>query len=105
MAATNIIQVLTASKALNPESDDYPKQLHELATITEAAERYEDMCSVMGALVREKANRKLPLDTQERNMLSVAYKNVVGYYRTALRNANHFPNSATVSEDTWEQDL
>jgi hypothetical protein len=59
------------------------KDLIELARITENAERYEDMCTIMGKLVKNKS--KEGLEVEERNMLSVAYKNVVGARRASWR--------------------
>jgi len=59
------------------------KDLIELARITENAERYEDMCTIMGKLVKNKSQEGL--EVEERNMLSVAYKNVVGARRASWR--------------------
>lgn len=59
------------------------KDLIELARITENAERYEDMCTIMGKLVKNKSSEGL--EVEERNMLSVAYKNVVGARRASWR--------------------
>ncbi|XP_064388855.1 14-3-3-like protein 1 isoform X2 [Halichondria panicea] len=53
----------------------------ERAKVAEQAERYEDMAQAMKDLVKTK--RKL--STEERNLLSVAYKNVVGARRSAWR--------------------
>lgn len=61
------------------------KELLNLARITEAAERYEDMCYLMGQVVKQKKNHSFGLTVEERNMLSVAYKNVVGQHRAAWR--------------------
>jgi len=65
----------------NATSED----LLQLARITENAERYEDMCMIMGSLVRKKAEDPKGLEVEERNMLSVAYKNVVGARRASWR--------------------
>eukprot|EP00494_Astrolonche_serrata_P006619 UN06643 len=65
----------------NPEVKD----LHALARLTETAERFEDMCEIMGALVKLKADKKQELEVEDRNMLSVAYKNVVGQRRSSWR--------------------
>ena len=53
-------------------------------TMAETAERYEDMCSIMKELVA--AHPKL--EVEERNLLSVAYKNVVGARRASWRTLN-----------------
>jgi len=60
-------------------------QLLELARLSETAERYEDMCQVMKKLVEKKSSAKESLNVEARNMLSVAYKNVVGSRRQAWR--------------------
>lgn len=56
-----------------------------LARLSETAERYEDMCQVMKKLVERKSSANQSLNVEARNMLSVAYKNVVGSRRQAWR--------------------
>jgi len=51
------------------------------AKLADQAERYEDMTAIMGEL----AKLKEPLTVEERNLLSVAYKNVIGARRSAWR--------------------
>ncbi|KAM8882815.1 14-3-3 protein beta/alpha-like [Synchiropus picturatus] len=51
------------------------------AKLAEQAERYQDMVKEM----REYTKAKKSLDSEERNLLSVAYKNVVGALRNAWR--------------------
>ncbi len=62
------------------------KRLMEKAKLAEQAERYDDMAKVMKELVEE---RPRPSDVKEesdqRNLLSVAYKNVVGARRSSWR--------------------
>ena len=53
-----------------------------LAKIAEQSERYDDMSREMKAIVQ---NDGKPLTDEERNLLSVAYKNVVGTRRSAWR--------------------
>jgi len=55
-----------------------------LAKLAEQAERYEDMVEAMKAVV--KANPQLTIE--ERNLLSVAYKNVIGARRASWRILN-----------------
>ena len=55
--------------------------LVERAKLAESAERYEDMAKAM----KEVAERKKFLSSEERNLLSVAYKNVIGARRSAWR--------------------
>ena len=54
------------------------------ARIAEQAERYEDMVNLMHKYVVENKGDK-DLTNEERNLLSVAYKNVVGARRSAWR--------------------
>jgi len=61
-------------------------QLVELVRVAETAERYEDMCKFVKALVQNKTSKGQDLDVEERNLLSVAYKNVVGSKRASWRN-------------------
>ena len=52
-----------------------------MAKITEQTERFEDMIDAMNKVVQANAN----LTVEERNLLSVAYKNTIGSRRTAWR--------------------
>ncbi|KAK3104771.1 hypothetical protein FSP39_009831 [Pinctada imbricata] len=53
-----------------------------LAKLSESAERYDDMAENMKKVASEYDK---PLSTEERNLLSVAYKNVVGARRASWR--------------------
>lgn len=53
----------------------------------EHAERYDDMVKEMTLLIKS-SNKQEPLDEDERNLLSVAFKNVVGSRRTSWRVIN-----------------
>jgi hypothetical protein len=70
-------------------SDDYSdldeKKLLELVRISEMAERYDDMCKFIKRLVEKKSKASVELTVEERNLLSVAYKNVVGSKRASWR--------------------
>jgi len=59
--------------------------LVDLARVAENAERYEDMCKWMRAIVE---NDSSALSVEERNLLSVAYKNVIGARRASWRTLN-----------------
>jgi len=61
------------------------KKLVELVRVSETAERYEDMCKFVRKLVEMKSEKAEDLDVDERNLLSVAYKNVVGSKRASWR--------------------
>eukprot|EP01083_Nonionella_stella_P221133 790393_1 len=64
------------------------KKLVELVRVAETAERYEDMCKFVKLLVENKSKNSQDLDVDERNLLSVAYKNVVGQARSSWRTLN-----------------
>ena len=51
------------------------------ARIAEQGERYEDMANFM----KQVAQKADEMNSEQRNLLSVAYKNIVGSRRTALR--------------------
>jgi len=57
-------------------------ELMDMARSAENSERYEDMCHFMRQRVTKFSE---PLSTEERNLLSVAYKNVIGSRRSAWR--------------------
>jgi len=68
------------------------KDLLDYARVAEAAERYDDMAAYMAELSRQKLaappkedGSKDFLGNDERNLLSVAYKNVVGSKRSSWR--------------------
>jgi len=59
--------------------------LFNLAGVAETAERYNDMRQILKILVTKKVEEKQSLTIDERNLLSVAYKNVVGSKRQSWR--------------------
>ncbi len=56
-----------------------------MAKASENAERYADMCTYMRELVLAKVAAGADLTVEERNLLSVAYKNAVGARRASWR--------------------
>jgi 14-3-3 protein epsilon len=64
------------------------EKLLTLARIAETAERYEDMCEYTSELVKQKCGAGKFLSVEERNLLSVAFKNVVGAKRASWRTLN-----------------
>ena len=64
------------------------------AKIAEQAERHEDMVGLM----KMRVEKDEPLSSEERNLLSVAYENVVGARRSAWRVISSIEQ--TTSEDT-----
>jgi len=69
-------------------SEDNRGDLNYLARSAEAAERYDDMCCCMSKIVEICKGEKKQLTVDERNLLSVAYKNVIGVRRTSWRTLN-----------------
>lgn len=68
---------------------DRRKELVNMSRIAEAASRYDDMCKLMKELVQSAVKDKKPtLSVEERNLLSVAYKNVIGSLRASWRTIN-----------------
>jgi len=69
-------------------------ELSQLAQIAEQAERYDDMCDFMKTLVTRQFKEGKTLEMDKRNLLSVAYKNVVGSKRQSWRflSASNFEN-------------
>jgi len=77
------------------------KTLEALSQAAEAAERYEDMVKVMNTLVKKKLAEKAELTADQRNLLSVAYKNVVGVKRSSwrmLNDENQFEDAELVTK-------
>merc|ERR1712054_38856 len=63
-----------------------------MAKLAEQAERYDEMVEYMKAVA---TNSKEDLSLEERNLLSVAYKNVVGARRASLRIINSIESKET----------
>ena len=61
------------------------KQVSQLVRIAETAERYDDMCMFVRKLVKIKCEKGEDLNIDERNLLSLAYKNAVGAKRASWR--------------------
>jgi len=70
------------------DGKDERKSYTFLARTAETAERYDDMCKCMSALVNWTKTSKADLTVEERNLLSVAYKNVIGARRASWRTLN-----------------
>jgi 14-3-3 protein epsilon len=64
------------------------EKLLTLARVAETAERYSEMCEFTSALVKKKCAENKDLEVEERNLLSVAFKNVVGNKRASWRTLN-----------------
>jgi len=68
--------------------EDKRKDLIFLARTAEAAERYDDMCLCMRKVVLRCGEKQEAMSIDERNLLSVAYKNVIGARRASWRTLN-----------------
>jgi len=70
------------------------------AKLAEQAERYDDMAAAMKQCVENvyADSNSAPLDNEERNLLSVAYKNVVGARRSAWRVVSSIESKTDGSE-------
>lgn len=80
-------------------SDKTRSELVEKAKIAEQAERYEDMAKFMKAVAEASSS---DLTNEERNLLSVAYKNVVGARRSSWRMISSLESKNTDSSTLVE---
>ncbi|CBH17951.1 14-3-3 protein 1 [Trypanosoma equiperdum] len=80
---------------------DATKDLVFMAKLTEEAERYDEMVQCMRKLVKMNSE----LDTEERNLLSMAYKNVIGSRRNAWRIITSIENRESTKEKSDNMEL
>lgn len=80
-------------------SDRKREDVVMMARTAEAAERYDDMCKYMSYLVNFLESTGTPLTQEERNLLSVAYKNVIGTRRASWRTLN---SETETTEDSFK---
>merc|ERR1711998_733201 len=73
-----------AMEALGLVRSDTAKYALEMAKIAEQAERYEDMVTEMKKIVDDGVKGD-DLSVEERNLISVGYKNMMSVRRTAWR--------------------
>ena len=69
-----------------------------MARMAESSERYDDMSKIMYSLVKLVVPASGDLTIEERNLLSVAYKNVVGSRRASWRTLQTLEESSKQSE-------
>jgi len=72
------------------------EQLISRAKLAEQAERYDDMAAAMKKVTELAVE---PLSTEERNLLSVAYKNIVGAKRSSWRVISSIQAKASDKEE------
>jgi len=70
--------------------------LIQRAKLAEQAERYDDMAAAMKEVTKMQDE---PLSTEERNLLSVAYKNIVGAKRSSWRVISSIEQKSTDKEE------
>ena len=70
------------------------EELVQRAKLAEQAERYDDMAAAMRKVTEQGAE----LSNEERNLLSVAYKNVVGARRSSWRVISSIETKTEASE-------
>lgn len=80
---------------LRKDEDGIKKGL-ELARCAEEAERYKDMCAVMRMVVDLKFAKGEDLNAEERTLLSVGYKNLVGNGRGSYRTMKHGDSKSNI---------
>ena len=68
-----------------------PKEYLYMSRLSEQTERFEDMINYMKKYIEATKDQK-ELKDEERNLLSIAFKNAVGSRRTAWRAISAFEN-------------
>jgi len=74
------------------------EELVQRAKYAEQAERYDDMAEAMKKITEMLKESKQKLESEERNLLSVAYKNVVGARRSSWRVISSIEQKTEASE-------
>ena len=77
-------------------AEKYEKQVY-LAMLAEQCNRFEDMMNFLDEMVRNKTD---PLSSDERNLLSIAYKNTITLRRTAIRTLSAYEAKERKKEDS-----
>jgi hypothetical protein len=93
----NKVDIDAVYKSIQEAGDANPRTVFQnLAHLAELSERYDDMCVFMREVVKI-AKDGPDLSLQERNLLSISFKNAVGHRRAAWRvtiNDNEGSNDA-----------
>jgi 14-3-3 protein epsilon len=77
-------------------AEKYEKQVY-LAMLAEQCNRFEDMMNFLDEMVRNKTDA---LSSDERNLLSIAYKNTITLRRTAIRTLSAYEAKERKKEDS-----
>lgn len=75
------------------------EMLIQRAKLAEQAERYDDMATAMKDVTKMQSAGGAALSTEERNLLSVAYKNIVGAKRSSWRVISSIEQKSTDKEE------
>merc|ERR1712021_251706 len=92
-----------SSVTLSPAPSDQDRtQALYLAKLAEQAERYEDMVAYMNRIIDLgiKANE---LTVEERNLISVGYKNMMSVRRTSFRTLQNNEDTAVANGDAAQE--
>jgi len=71
------------------KEQDFANTAVFMAKAAESSERYDEMCKWVVALVNARLGEKKDLTEEQRNLLSVGYKHVVGFRRSSFRCFQH----------------
>lgn len=106
MTTTKVRNARDIINGIGKEGEPFEKDLEDLAVYAEKAERYEDMCEFLSELVKsrhdrfkETGSKAQILNESERNLLSVAFKNVVGALRSSWRTFNEENTKTELAQD------
>jgi len=93
-----------ATKEKNPAEKEKEKNVY-LAKLSEQAERYDEMKDCMKLAAASQAETGEDLSVEERNLLSVAYKNAVGSRRASWRIVSSVEQKETSKGNTANAEL
>lgn len=97
--APKSIEDISLPTKQNGDAD--PTKIFKLVGWVEKAERYDDMCYLLHELIKLK---KGDLSENERNLLSVGFKNVVGQLRNSWRNIDEQKKNAKLDSESATAD-
>merc|ERR1711973_119334 len=93
---TDIKVIKTPTKKTTMDAATDKEKKIQRAKLAEQAERYDDMATAMKEVTKMEGG---PLTTEERNLLSVAYKNIVGAKRSSWRVISSIEQKSTDKEE------
>merc|ERR1711973_286923 len=93
---TDIKVIKTPTKKTTMDAATDKEKKIQRAKLAEQAERYDDMATAMKEVTKMEAG---PLTTEERNLLSVAYKNIAGVKRSSWRVISSIEQKSTDKEE------